>query len=80
MEAVRKIVDADIIAPFMDLPWKTKNMQVEIIVFPFTETMKPRAATDKNLKGCLKEYANTDIWEKENSIWENHAIEKYAST
>ena len=79
MEAVRKIVDADILAPVMDLPWKTKNMQVEVIVFPFIEEMKPRDAMDKNLKGCLKEYANSDIWEKEASIWKNHAIEKYAT-
>ena len=72
MEAVRKIVSADLLTPVIDLPWKTKNMQVEVIVFPLNEVIIPRAVIGKNLKGCLKEYANPDLWEKESNVWENH--------
>ena len=79
MEAVRKIVDADVLSPAIDLPWKTKNMQVEVIVFPLNEVIKPRATTGKNLKGCLKEYANPAFWEKETYAWENQIIEKYGN-
>ena len=37
MEAVREIVSAELIKPFIDLPWASKDMQVEVIVFPFIE-------------------------------------------
>ena len=34
MEAVRKIVSADALSPVIDLPWYSKGLQVEVIVFP----------------------------------------------
>ena len=37
MEAIRKIVNADVIKPIIDLPWATKGLQVEIIVFPASQ-------------------------------------------
>jgi len=33
-EAVRKIVSADALSPVIDLPWVSKGLQVEVIVFP----------------------------------------------
>ena len=79
MEAVRTIVNADVLTPVIDLPWKTKNMQVEVIVFPLNEVIVPRTVTGKNLKGCLKEYANPALKDKEAYAWENHIIEKYGT-
>jgi len=76
MEAVRKIVNAEVLTPIIDLPWKSKGMQVELIVMPFYEKTSHRAIS-KNLKGCLKEYANPTLWEKESYAWENHIVEKY---
>ena len=77
MEAVRTIVDADILAPVIDLPWKTKNMQVEVIVMPLNIEKSHRTVIGKNMKGCLKKYANPALWEKEPNVWENHIVEKY---
>ena len=37
MEAIRKIVNADMLMPVFDLPWATKDLQVEVIVFPVNQ-------------------------------------------
>jgi len=37
MEAIRKIVSADLMKPVIDLPWATKGSKVEIIVFPVNQ-------------------------------------------
>ena len=58
MEAIRKIVNANILSPVIDLPWKSKDMQVEVIVIPLDKAISHRTATGKSLKGCLKKYAN----------------------
>jgi hypothetical protein len=81
MEVVRRIVSADSLLPIMDLPWITKNLKVEVIVIPQTEEKQIRRKVSvESLKGCLKEYANPSLWEKEPSAWENHITEKYAIT
>jgi len=77
MEAVRTIVNADVLAPFIDLPWQSNNMKVEVFVMPFKEK---RTVRGKSMKGCLKEYANPALWDEEGSAWENHIAEKYAIT
>ena len=76
MEAVRTIVNADVLAPIIDLPWRS-NMKVEVFIVPFKEK---RAVRGKSMKGCLKEYANPALWDEEGSAWENHIAEKYAIT
>ena len=80
MEAVRKIVNAELIKPVIDLPWATKDMQVEVIVFPFAEQVIQKTGNVKRLKGCLKKYANPSLIEMEKYAWENHTVEKYAVT
>jgi len=81
MEAVRKIVSAELIKPVIDLPWASKDMQVEVIVFPFTEQqVTHNEGNVKRLKGCLKQYANPSLHEMEKYAWENHIVEKYAAT
>ena len=37
MEAVRKIVSADALSTVIDLPWYSKDLQVEVIVFPMNK-------------------------------------------
>jgi hypothetical protein len=81
MEAVRTIVSADALSPIIDLPWASKNMQVEVLVFPIAN--RPAQQDDisvESLKGCLKEYANPALWEEEQYAWQNHVAEKYAIT
>ena len=80
MEAVREIVNAELIKPVIDLPWASKNMQVEVIVFPFAEQVTHDTGNVKRLKGCLKQYANPSLHEMEKYAWENHIVEKYAVT
>ena len=80
MEVIREIVSADILTPFIDLPWKSKDLQVEMIIMPLNKVTNHQNAYSKSLKGCLKEYANTALLEKESEAWENHIVEKYAIT
>jgi hypothetical protein len=78
MEAVRKIISADILAPIIDLPWSSKGLQVELIVMPYKkETSQEREVPVESLKGCLNAYANPALWEKEESAWADNVIEKY---
>jgi len=76
MEAVRKIVSADMLMPIMDLPWTSKGLQVEVIVMPIVKRTSQQISVD-TLEGCLKEYANPTLWEKEQYAWENNIMEKY---
>jgi len=80
MEAVRTIMDINALAPIINLPWKSKNMQVEVIVLPIRKTTNKRVVLDRNLKGRLKKYANPALLEKESTAWKNHIAEKYAVT
>jgi len=78
MEVIRKIISADLLLPIIDLPWAHRDMQVELIVIPQVEkTSCKRDVSAKSLKGCLKEYANPTLWEKEQHAWEKNILEKY---
>ena len=80
MDAIRKIVNADTLAPIIDLPWKSKDLQVEVIVMPLNEETAHRTTSiGKKLKGCLKEYANPALLEREQYAWENNITEKYGT-
>ena len=80
METIRKVVNADILRPIIDLPWKSKGVQVEVIIMPLNEAANHRTVLAKSLKGCLKEYASLALLEQEAYAWENHIAEKYANT
>jgi len=78
MEVVRKIVSADMLKPIIDLPWNSKDIQVEVIVIPqIRERPRQQKVSVKSLKGCLKEYANPALWEKEEHAWADNIMEKY---
>ncbi|MCL2073891.1 MAG: hypothetical protein FWH18_08225 [Marinilabiliaceae bacterium] len=77
MEAIRTIVNADVLAPIINLPWQSNYKKVEIFVMPIKEKLSLKS---KSMKGCLKEYANPTLWDEESSAWENHIAEKYAIT
>ncbi len=79
MEAIRKIVRAELLAPIIELPWKSRDMQVEVIVIPVDETTINADTSDKSLKGSLKKYADPALLEKEESAWKNHIVEKYGT-
>ena len=78
MEPIRTIVNAGVLSPIINLPWK-KDMQVEVFVTPIEEEPIRQKLPFESLKGCLKEYANPDLWEKERYAWRNNVIEKYGT-
>ena len=69
MEAVRKILSVNELTPVVDLPWKSKNMQVELIVMPLHEIASPRRLSVHpkitDLKGLGKE------------VWKNINVEDH---
>ena len=78
MDAVRKTVRTDMLTSIIDLPWASKYLEVELIVIPkMKERTRQREVSVESLKGCLKEYANPSLWEKEQYAWENNIMEKY---
>jgi hypothetical protein len=78
MLAVRKIVPANVLATLIDLPWKSKDQQVEIIVMPVGEKTSDNSPA-KSLKGSLKEYANPALVKKERKAWQDNVAEKYGA-
>ena len=80
MEAVRTIVSADKLAPIINLPWVSKNLQVEVVIIPIVDkTTRQRAVSVVKLEGCLRSYANPGLWENERHAWEDNMIEKYGN-
>jgi hypothetical protein len=81
MNAVRTTVSADMLSPIINLPWASKNLQVEVVVITLDERTTRRSEVSvENLEGCLQSYANPALWEKEHYAWENNIIEKYGNT
>ena len=79
MEAVRTVVSANTLTPIIDLPWKSRDMQVEVIIVPLSEASRGRTSTGKSPKGFLKAYANPALWESEQQAWKNSIAEKYGA-
>ena len=49
MEAIRKIVSADMLTPIVSLPWK-KDMQVEVIIMPIEDEILQQKILFESLK------------------------------
>ncbi len=75
MEAIRKVLRADLLAPIIDLPWKNTDMQVEVIVMP----LDPPGAPRKSLKGSLKKYADAALLENEQHAWADQTAAKHGT-
>jgi hypothetical protein len=69
MEAVRKIMNADALASLIDLPWKGKDMKVEIIVMPAPETAWQRAVDE----GAMTVDEFVDEMKSRIERWPDHA-------
>ncbi len=79
MEAVRKIINANLLAPIINLPWTAEDMQVEVIVMPVNDTAESAHRSGASLKGCLKAYADRTLAEKEKHAWEDYVAAKYGT-
>jgi hypothetical protein len=62
----------------MNIPNELRNTRVEVIILPFQPVSHPVKSAESML-GCLKEYANPALEEKEKSAWELHVKEKYGT-
>lgn len=74
METIRTIIDAERLATVIDLPESMRHQNVEVTVRSQTPQKKKQPGS---MMGCLKEYANPDLWEQEEGAWERAAVEKY---
>jgi len=80
MEVVRKILSANSLSPVIDLPWTSKDLEVEVIVIPqIKKASNQRKISVESMEGCLKEYANPSLWGKEKHAWEDNIVEKYGN-
>jgi hypothetical protein len=81
MQAVRQIVDAEQLAPFMDIPEDMRYTKVEIIVLPVTQgnpaRMNPKVNYEalEEVCGGLHDYANPALISKEKDAWQKAVIE-----
>ncbi|MDR2206552.1 MAG: hypothetical protein LBE36_10420 [Flavobacteriaceae bacterium] len=82
MQVIRKTVNTNLLKPIMDLPWVSGDLEVEVIVMAppqAKETPQKQKNSIESLAGCLKEYANPALWEREQHAWANHIAEKYGN-
>ncbi|MEQ8169315.1 MAG: hypothetical protein ABRQ38_10490 [Candidatus Eremiobacterota bacterium] len=82
MNFVRKIVSSDILADIIEIPDSMKHRDVEIIILPleFSEKQVNTKVKQKNARGLLKKYKNTELISRENSAWADAVKEKYANS
>jgi hypothetical protein len=76
LEAIRKIIDSELLESFMELPEQMTNCKVEIIVLPVSKT-ETHVSNTHSMKGFLKNYANPALIEQEKTAWEINVKEKY---
>jgi hypothetical protein len=71
MDFVRTITNSSLLVNFIDLPAKLKNRQVEILILPVEEEIKPQRipAKVRKSRGALKKYANPALVKLEKSAW-----------
>lgn len=81
MQAIKQIIDAERLAPIIELPENMRHTKVEIIVFPANDV--PEACIGINLEaldtlyGSLHEYANPNLIPLENTAWQAAVEENF---
>jgi hypothetical protein len=77
MDAIRKIVDSDVLRSFIKIPTSLKNRKVEIIILPVDDIVRD-TSKKRSAYGILKEYANPELSAIEPSAWQDAMKTKYA--
>ena len=81
MHAVRQIVDAEKLTPFMNIPEDMRHIKVEIIVLPVTEenpagkNPEVNYAALEKVYGSLRDYANPALIPQEKNAWQMEVME-----
>ncbi|MGD9972586.1 MAG: hypothetical protein AB7S77_05960 [Desulfatirhabdiaceae bacterium] len=76
MEAIRKIQTVREGQVSVRLPAQFWNKKVEIIVLS-ASSQKDDSPPKKSLRGCLHQYANPTLFEREQEAWHDAVREKY---
>lgn len=81
MDFIRTITNSSLLGNFIDLPAKLKNRQVEILILPVEDEVKPQRIPSKVRKsrGALKKYRNPALAKLEKSAWKKAAEAKHES-
>lgn len=78
MEAIRTIQTVKEGRVHLQLPKQFWGRQVEIIVLS-TPRQENRTTPQKKLRGCLHQYANPKLIEREKEAWRDAVSEKYGN-
>ena len=78
MDYIRQTIDSEKLAPIINLPVALRGRKVEVIILPVAETQKSAAKSGAAF-GCLHKYANPSMISKEDGIWEQAVMDKYAN-
>ncbi|MDR3329492.1 MAG: hypothetical protein LBS63_05240 [Prevotellaceae bacterium] len=67
---LRKVMSAERLLPVMDIPWQTKNVQVEVVVLPLSGRTPAPDAIETHL---ASEYALAKDWQtpQEDEAWKD---------
>ncbi|TBL75233.1 hypothetical protein [Paenibacillus thalictri] len=79
MNFVRKITNSDVLKHIVDLPEDLQNQDVELIILPIGNPshFKQVISPSPTARGALKQYANLDLIQYEQSAWEKGVQEKH---
>lgn len=75
MEYIREIINSDKLENIFYIPENLKHRTVEVLIVPIQEKKNEIG----KFRGILKEYANPDLVELEESAWEMVAREKHGN-
>lgn len=62
----------------LPMPTSLWGQPVEIIVLPIVDQKRP-ARRKKSLRGCLQQYANPELIDREQEAWPEAVMEKYGA-
>lgn len=79
MNFVRKVANSDILASIIDIPEALRHKKVEILILPIDEKDEDHQVTDvsRKARASLKKYADTNLIDEEDNIWEKVMVEKH---
>ena len=74
MQVVRKILMGTELKDVIDIPNNLINKQLELLIIPIEEPKK-KIKTKKSLSGFLSKYANPNLINQEENVWQEEAQE-----
>jgi len=81
MNFIRTITNSSLLGNIIDLPPELRNRQVEILILPVEDEIKPQRlpAKERKSKGALKKYKNPALVKLEKTAWKKAVEAKHES-